>query len=271
VTSPPPCRRTRGATLVEALAALGIAALLLAATQRLIVLATRQDAELRRRLTARRAAVAVAAVLRAELELLDAAAGDLVAATESTVVLRAVRGAGYACGVRPGAIIVADSLWSPVRAADPARDSVLVWLEGDPPWTPAGGWVAAALSGVGGAACDDGSPGLRLDVAGADPRLGAAAALAPVRTFEIVEYRAYPDAARTWWLGIRTRAGATWAATSPVAGPLAPRGLTLRLLDAGGAAVVAPGSAVAVELEIRGMIGRYVDSLRTVIAMRPPR
>ncbi len=264
-------RATRGATLVELVTVLGLAALLLTATQRLLVLATRQDAELRRRLAARRAVVATAAVLRTELETLDAAAGDLVVATDSSIVIRAVRGAGYACAAGPNAVVIADSLWTEVRATDPTRDSLFVWLEGDPPWVPAGGWIALGISGAGGGTCDDGSAGLRLDVPGAGTRLPGSIAGAPVRTYEVVEYRAYPDASRTWWLGIRTRSGAGWATTSPVAGPLAPRGLTLRLLDQGGAVTAVAESAFVVELHARGLVGRYGDSLRTVVNVRPPR
>lgn len=260
----------RGATLAEMAVVMLVAGILLAAAGLLVQASHRLDDGVRRMLAARHAARDAALVLAAELDGLAAPGGDVTLAGDTAVVLRALRGSGVVCGVRGGpALVVRAGLWHGARAVDPARDSLLVFLEGALPWTAATGWVRSGIAGTGGGACDDGAAGLRLDLAaGGDPRLAATPVGAPVRTMETVEYRAYRDAAGDWWLGVRGVTGGAWSVISPVAGVLAPRGLTLTALDSSGLpATTAPFASV--RIVVRAQWSPRADTAELIAALSP--
>ncbi len=266
---PAPLTGRRGTTLIEALLALAVGGVLMAAVAWLLARGLRADGLVRRRRAARTAARAAADALARELEPLSAAGGDLVRATDSSIVLRAQRAFGFVCAVGPGPTLVLEDLRLALsRNPDPARDSVLVWSDGDPLRAADDGWVPAGLDAVAATTCDGGEPATALSLAAGDPRLGGLVAGAPVRTFETVEYRSYRGGDGLWWLGSRTAMAAGWTVTSPVTGPLAARGLRLRYLDAALAPVSSVESSAVVEVSVASRVGPAADSLVILVGVR---
>lgn len=248
-------RRPDGFSLVEALVALTVSGVVLAAACGALLGATRRASAQRAERLRHHGVRSAALVLSAELANLSPGAGDILAAADTAVTIRAMRSFAIACEVRPPDVVVlADSLTFALRALDPARDSVLLFREGDPVRPDDDAWVAGAATSVASDRCPSRAAGTRLTLSGVD--LAGVAAGAPLRTFEIQDYRLYRDGAGDWWLGVRGPGASGWSATSPIAGPLRPHvGLQIRLMDAGGAPVPTPVGARLAEVTVRAVEG----------------
>ncbi len=250
-------RWRRGITLVECAVALAVSSIVLAAVWALL-LAGWQTARAAAATTAVRQGVrAAATVLGEELRGVAAGAGDILAISDSAVALRASRGLGFLCaGPTGSAVVLGDSLLSTTRTVDPSRDSALVFREGDPMLSDDDRWLHAGISSTRGGACADGTNGTRLVLTGASgAELAGVSAGAPVRIFEILEYRRYVDASGLGWLGVRgTASGGGWAATSPLAGPLRTRdGVVFRFAGRDGRTTTVPGDVALVEAAVHGL------------------
>ncbi len=244
--------RARGLTLVECLVAFVVSSVLVAAIDASLVAGQRFAHLSAAARSARQNLRAAAAVLRGELESVSPAA-DLVALADSAVRLRALRAAGVVCAVSsPGTVVLDDSRFSQLRTADPARDSVRVFVERDPFTASDDGWIAAAVLAVRRASCPGGAAATALTLGAAPSDLAGIAPGAPLRVFELVEYRRYRDAAGAWWLGIRNASSGGWSAMSPVAGPLRPAaGLVFRYVDHRLLPTGVPDSVALVEADIQ--------------------
>ena len=242
----------RGMTLIECMVSLVVSSVLVGAVDASLVAGQRFARYTEASRGLRQNVRAAAGVLRAELEGASPPAGDLIAASDSAVVIRAQRGFGVVCAVMsPGSVILDDSLLSLLRAIDPAKDSARIYLDGDPLTTTDDHWTASAITQVRRGTCANGSAGTMLALSltlSEFEKIGIGVA---VRTFEIAEYRRYRDAQGLWWLGVRNPSGSGWSSSSPVAGPLKGRGgLQLRYLDATLAPTTFPDSVALIEADI---------------------
>lgn len=258
----------RGMTLAECLVALVVSLAILAAVDASLALGQRFTRASKAARGLRQNLHAAAAVLRAELEGVSTAAGDLLAISDSAVVLRVPRVFGVVCGLSPpGVLVLDDSLLSQLRAADPARDSALVFREGDSLTATDDRWVNGPVTQVRRGRCAGGSPGTVIGVGAPAPGMAGVGMGAPVRIFEIAEYRRYRDASGLWWLGVRNPAGSGWAATSPIAGPLAPSGgLVFAWRNAALAPTLDPDSVAYVDVILRMLDQRRFAPGRAVTA-----
>ncbi len=261
---------------------MAIGSVVLMAAGRLALSARRFWFAEREAIAARHALRSAAAILTAELRGLSPTAGDLLAGSDTAITLRAARGLYQVCGVSGGGTALTARLDDALAPAtpEPGRDGVLVLLTAEP--DSADRWLRAELAGVAAAACPDGAPGVRFELDPADPPEAFASVTpgAPLRLFETVTYRLYNDGTGTWWLGVRTWQGAAWAATSPLAGPLAPRtGLAFSYRDGAGGIVPANSAvrAIGIVLRVAGTVpvqaagwrpGVRTDSLAAVVAPR---
>ncbi len=274
----------RGVTLVETVVATVLSCLAIAAIHGLLLRAGRFYRAQPQILDVQRGVRAVAQLLAAELRGLDATDGDVIAMSDTSLTVKAPRALGILCAsadALSGRVTIADRLTHAFRAIDPARDSVLLFSEGDTLRLDDDRWVRAGVGAVAAAACPDGAPGTRLTVtpAGGAADLETVRAGAPLRSFEVVRYRLYEDASREWWLGQQSYGG-SWSATTPLAGPLRPGdGLRFGFAGADGAPATTPASVRLIRLEVRGRslrtiavagrrAGPFVDSLSAVIALR---
>jgi hypothetical protein len=257
----PPCR---GVTLAETLVATVLSGVVVAALHGVLLRGQRFYRAQPQILEVQRGVRAVALLLPAELRGLDASDGDIVAMSDTALTVKAPRALGIVCGepdLSAGRVTVSDRLLFAFRAIDPARDSALLFRDGDTLRAADDRWIRAGVAGVGAAPCPDGSPGTRLSVtsAGGAAELEGVRAGAPLRTFEMVRYRLYVDGSRTWWLGLQSYTGG-WSATTPLAGPLRARdGLRLGFADVDGAPTTVPAAVRRILLSIRGRSLRTID------------
>ena len=266
----------RGMTLAECVVAIVVASVLLAAVDGSLMAGRRYARAASAARGLRENLHGASSVLRAELEAASPALGDLVSISDSSVVIRAQRALGFACADGAGgALVLDDASLQSLRAIDPAKDSALVYRDGDVVSSVDDRWIAAAVTQVRRGSCTNGMPGTSLTLTLAPAELAAVREGAMVRVFEIDDYRRYRDATGAWWFGVRNPSGAGWSATSPIAGPLDGKsGFALRFLDAAGASAARPESVVTIEAKIRMQDARSFanlrDSLRCVVTPRGP-
>jgi prepilin-type N-terminal cleavage/methylation domain-containing protein len=285
VTARPSSRA--GFTLVELIIAISMASIVLGAVYRILVNNQRFYRGQSVIVDVQQNVRAVAEILPAELRELDAADGDIIAMSDTSLTIKAMRGFTVICAapdVANGKITVRNGLTSGYRAVDPTRDSVLVFADGNTQVSTDDTWLHAPAAVVTtGVTCTDGSAATRYTLTG---MVGGIAQLAnvtdgsPVRTFELVNYRLYDDGTGIWWVGVRIYASGAWAATSPVAGPLRPRdGIGFTYYDAGGAVTATPANVAQIAIAVRGLStqpiqvqgrrpGQYQDSLTVRVALR---
>ncbi len=280
------CRRRRGVTLVELIVVLTIAGILLGALGRVLWASMRFYQAQSQILDVQQNVRAVLQILPIELRELDAGGGDIVSMSDTAVTVKAMRSFAVVCAppsVARAQVTVRNALTYGYRAMDAARDSVLVFREGDPVLSADDRWLRAPIAAIAPAGCADGSAGTRLTLTG---MVGGATQLdsvlqgAPLRTFETVNYRLYDDGAGAWWLGVRTHSAGSWSSTSPIAGPLRPRnGLRFEYRDAAGGATATRTAVARIRITVRGRSlvpiripgrrpGFFEDSLSTQIAVR---
>ena len=258
----------RGASLVELIVALALAALVAGSVARVFLLQTRSYRELVQRAGLADNLRAGADILAADLWSLDATDGDILALGPDSLRIRGERRFGVVCAVTPGAGVVTvtlrDTLTFGVRDFRPG-DSLLAYVPGDSEWVA--GAVASTTSP---AQCPDSAAGERL--AATFPAPGPVPGV-PIRGYEIVTYRSYRAADGSYYLGLRDAGG-----LQPLAGPLTADGLRLSYFDAAGAETATATQVQAVRIALRvvsaepvvrrGRTAVLVDSVALWLALR---
>lgn len=156
-------------------------------------------------------------------ELRDLSADDIIDADPDHIEYRAMRASGTACNATATNVTLRNSLLFTYRAIEAGRDSLFIFVEGEPALASDDQWVAAGIAGTGNANCPDGAAGTLLTLAA--PSAAYTNALpqmvfdAPVRTFERMELALYTADGRSW-LGARS-ISAGEPSLQPVLGPLA--------------------------------------------------
>jgi len=269
----------RGATVVELVVALSLFGILSLA----VVGVLRRTADAYRAQTQQidrnRSLRVAAAFLPAELRELDARDGDLVAMQPTAITIRAPRQFAVLCrDVAAGTggittIVLRDTPRYGLRDFDPDTDSLWILSEGISALPEDDRWVGGDVLSVGSAPCADGRPGRRLTVA-LGPGDGFALG-APVLGFEVITYRLYRSSEDgRWYIGQQTATD-----FQPVLGPVTTNGLSIAYFDSGGATTTDPSRVSIIEVQVRattiepirdgsGQLGRPVDSLVTVVALR---
>jgi hypothetical protein len=277
-------RRGRGLTLVELVIGLGLAAVVVDAAWRTLLVGHRFVREQAAVMEVRRGLLAATQVLSAELRELDPSGGDLIAMGPDSVSIRAPRALAFVCAAPvpgTGRLVVLDSLSYGYRAVDPARDRALVFREGRADTPDDDAWLDFGIGSVAaGGNCDGGAAGTGLELTGSVAALDSVTVGSPVRTYERATYRAYRDGDGIWWLGVRSFTHGAWAAISPVAGPLrSASGLSFSYFDLAGAPTGDPAAVSRIAFAVRGMSSallqeargrqrRFEDSLTASVALR---
>ncbi|HEY0779974.1 MAG TPA: hypothetical protein VGD56_18560 [Gemmatirosa sp.] len=298
----------RGATLVEALVATVLAAVVLGAALDAVVRVARVRREHEARASARAQLAQAATALTSDFRpLTTVAAGDdsadLRALADTAVEVMATVGGGVTCAVAPaaggagagvgstielagapgGSSTLALAWWTaPPRAGDvvAVHDDAGTATRADDRWTVR--TVRAVSEGTtycrSGpfAAASGGASRVRLtlDLPLLPATVGAGAPLRVARRRRFSLYRATEG----WQLGVRDWDGSMWETVQPVAGPFdapAARGLHLEAIGATGTAVQVPAVSGVEELRVllRTSCNRYDRRLRctdsTVAVVRP--
>jgi hypothetical protein len=236
---------------------------------------------------------AALSILPAELRELDAADGDIIAMSSTSLTIRAMRQLGFLCATpEPSddgqqSLIVRQRPFFGVTQSFTAGDSVLLYYEGDPATRNDDGWLRGEVAAVSNEDCPDpdhSRPGYRVTL-----RLqrtdvtGAITSGSPVRGFTTVTYASYRSPADgQWYLG-QELAG-QGGTVQPLVGPLiGPNGLTFGYFDGTGSPTTTPAAVREIEIRVRGRTALPVrgasgagmayltDSVVTRVALRGTR
>jgi prepilin-type N-terminal cleavage/methylation domain-containing protein len=236
-------------------------------------------------LEVQRSARTAAQLLAADLRGSDGGDGDIVAMSDTAVTVKAARAFGILCALPDPStrtVTISNTRLFGYRAIDPARDSVLLYRDGDTLLASDDRWLRAPVASIGTARCPDGAAATRVTLggtAGGSAPLDGVTSGSPLRVFEVIRYRLYVDETRTWWLGLQSFSGG-WSATSPLVGPLRPNdGVRFEFFDAGGLPTVERTAVRLVRITVRGLSahaiaaagrrsGLYQDSLSTRVYLR---
>jgi prepilin-type N-terminal cleavage/methylation domain-containing protein len=281
----------RGFTLIEVLIGILLTVLVSGAIYQTIIASRQLQRTLYAQMDTQQTARASVLFIATALRELDGFAGDLVAATDSSLTYRAMRWTGITCsplGVSGGNLTVGlrrTQVWG-AQVPNATSDSLLLYLERDPATRNDDIWVIGGVSAVAAGTCTDGSTSTNLTFAVRSADGGNSAATAgfrvgaPVRGFQQEQVTLVADGTEFSWLGRRTRANdGTWSAIEPVVGPLvAGTGLRFALFDSLNASTSQVGQAASVAVTVRawsrevgrfnGVNGRHIDSLVTRVALR---
>jgi prepilin-type N-terminal cleavage/methylation domain-containing protein len=202
---------------------------------------------------------------------------DITIANPDLVEYRAMRGMGFVCQEPgPGAteLLVAKSNWMALRDPDATRDSLYIFIDGDPYDDDDDTWSQVDITAVATSACGV-AEAYRLTAA-AIPEVSVNT---PVRLYEVMELSLYAEGGE-WWLGARS-VSAGEAAPQPMLGPLTSDGFGLEYVDSTGNDATADLTAIkSVRLTVRGMtedavrangsgpMGRPEEELVTQVLLR---
>ena len=239
-----------------------------------------------------------AAVMAAELRMLDASEGDIKAMASDSIRIRAMRQLGVICvapvlgGSQPltGLTMVlrgsgpGDSLFFGSRTFSTATDSLLVYYEGSTTNRTDDTWLPARLTAVTAQNCTDtNKPGQRLTfnlptlVAPQANVNGNITVGSPVWGYEYnVTYRAYQDPSDSkWYLAQRDANGIL-----PIIGPLSGSGgLTFTYYDSTGTVTAVTTRVASIKIRVVGQTAQSVfgqtgspinptDSMTTWVSLR---
>jgi hypothetical protein len=201
-------------------------------------------------------------ILPAELRALSPSGGDVLAASDSSLEIRATIGAGIACTVAvdgstvtvaPVAMLRGTAL-AAFSTSPQSGDIALVFDAGVPDDSLDDRWTAREVASVDAveSGCPTpldaielaGLPAMRLRFGGGSPLAGSVRPGAFVHVVRRVRYRLYRAATGDWYLGYSEWDGSGYTVVQPVSGPFAAysrsaasTGLLMRYLDANGVEV----------------------------------
>jgi hypothetical protein len=249
-------RRSRGFTIVEAIVAIVLFALVGQTVLRLLTGSQRLFRSQSERAALQATLRASALLLPGELRELGP--GDLLALAPDQLVYRAMRLTGVACRMSPTSVTLRRRLTDGYRSLAPGRDSLLLFVEGEVSRQDDDRWDAVAVTGGWSAStCPDGAAGLALPAA-VPPAALAAAREVPVRAFEVMQFRLYASGGQ-YWLGSRSVSGGE-AQVQPALGPLAPDGLRLVFARADGSITASPAEVTSIRFTLRGLTDGTVSN-----------
>ena len=246
-----------GFTLVEMVVALGLFAVISAATLRMLLANQQMYNDQVQRMQVNATLREAAAILPAELRELDPAdpmGGDLIAMTPFAVTYRALRNLYVVCRTpsRGQSSVTLYSDYVGDRPLDYQVDSLLLFAEGDPNTAADDRWLHADLTWVAGGECPGGTPGITAGLRGLSPAaLESVSAGAPARSGPVMELLRYRDRNGIWWVGMRRlRKSGRRTQVQPLLGPLAPGGLEFSYFDVNGLVTNTPTEVASIGLTV---------------------
>lgn len=256
VTMRSPRTRRAGFTLIELLVAMVLMGIIGAVTMRLMVNMQRGSRAQSQRVSLQGNMRAGISLLPSELR--EISAGDVLIADPDRIRYRAMRSAGVACAVTTNTVTLRNELLFGYRPVEAVRDGVFLFLDDNIATAGDDTWLRLLVTGVNASACPDGDPATQLTVLNA--ATGAAMEQvahvdkveveAPVRAYEVMEFRLY-EADGRFWLGGQSISTAG-SQVEPVLGPLTADGLLFTYRDRTGAATGVLANIRTIEVALNG-------------------
>jgi prepilin-type N-terminal cleavage/methylation domain-containing protein len=251
----------RGFTLIEMLIALVLLAIVAEVLVRLLTASQRVSRAQSQQVVLQSNVRAGALLVPNELRELSVGGSDpdLLVLGRDSITYRAMRSAGVACAATPVRITLRAALGSGYRDPAPGRDSLLVYVEGDPRTSADDHWSVFPVAGAPSAgSCPDGAPATVLATLIPSDTIARLALETPVRTFEVMQFRLYQSGGQ-YWLGSRG-VSAGEAQMQPILGPLKTNGFELAYFDSTGVPTAAIPAVRTIEVTIRGVTDGTVSN-----------
>jgi prepilin-type N-terminal cleavage/methylation domain-containing protein len=291
----------RGFTMVELLVALVLLGLVSAALYRVLVNNQRLYMAQTARIDLSQNIRAAVNILPAELREIDAADGDIIAMSATSLEVRAMRWLGFACvapvmgGVTTNGLTITIRGGAPgqpmffgSRAINVATDTMLLYYDGDATTRNDDYWARGVFTGIApvAATCPDPTvppqPGrlvtFNLNLLGIGVnQAGAIPTGAPVWGYEHVKYQLYQAADGFWYIGLQPGGQ---GALQPLIGPVLANGLTFTYYDVNGNVTATRAQVARVDITVRARSQNpvrgggqapaavMVDSITTSVALR---
>jgi len=247
--------RRRGVSLVELVVALGLLSLVGAVTLRALLAFFQEVATLRERSALQADGRTGALLVQSELRELGVAPGgpaDLIGMATDSITYRAPRGHGVSCWLETGQVRILDTPllpFSALRGISPGRDSLLLFVEGNPASAADDLWLRLPVLSVAASACA-GSPAIAVGTVDFIPllpggELNAVEVGGPVQTFEVMRLKEYVSTGHRW-LGLESLSGGD--VVQPVLGPLSGSGVTVAYLGEAGTPTIDPRAVRSIEV-----------------------
>jgi hypothetical protein len=184
---------------------------------------------------------------------------DILAIAPSDITYRGMRGIGFICqpptatGIR-----ISRSTFSGYRDPEAGRDSLYVFIDGDPDTSADDGWLPVAITAVSTAPACPGAMGAGITLTTPNtPALVGLATGTPLRFFEVMQLKLHEADGKSW-LGARSVSAGE--AVQPVLGPLADDdGFALSYSDAAGVATADRTAIKSIRITLRGISGDAVN------------
>lgn len=218
-----------------------------------------------------------------QINISPAGVSDIVAMGPDSITYRAMRGTGVACSITASEVRILTSTWYGYRVPVAARDTLLLFMEGDPNVGSDDQWVPLRISSVNMASTCGARAAIALGTTintGTYPLasfLPTGVTEAPARTFETMQLRLTTSGGQNF---IGARSVSNGDALTPAVGPLAAGGLRMAYYDSTGAATTNAGRVRTVDVTIIGLSDGQVrltasspltslqDSMTTRVSLR---
>lgn len=181
----------------------------------------------------------------------------------SDITYRAMRAMGFVCQTPTSTEIrLARISYSGYRDPQAIRDSVYVFIDGDPNATADDAWLPIRVTAVSTANTCGGAAAITLTIAPLTAAQTAALIAVPIgtpaRIYEVMQLQLYVSGGKSW-LGARS-VSAGEVAVQPVLGPLtAGNGLAFEYLGASGATTTDPKAIKSIRVTIRGVTDQNIN------------
>lgn len=249
----------RGFTLTEIMIALTLMLIVMGAVYRMMIATQRLSRGQAERMTLQsNVRIGSLAVLNDLRELNTVPGGppaqnDILAIAATDITYRGMRGIGFICQPPTATEIrLSRSGFSGYRDPQAVRDSLYVFIEGDPDRDADDAWLPVAITAVSTTVACPGTVGAGITLTTPDtPALVGLATGTPVRSFEIMQLKLHQAGGKSW-LGARSVSAGE--VVQPVLGPLADAdGFQLSYLDAAGAVTADRTATKSIRITLRGI------------------
>jgi prepilin-type N-terminal cleavage/methylation domain-containing protein len=249
----------RGFTLIEIMMALTIMLIVMGAVYKLILSTQRLSRGQAERVSLQSNVRIGSLVVLSDLRELNTVAGgsadqnDILAIAATGITYRAMRGIGFVCQAPTATEIrISRSSFSGYRDPQAARDSLYVFIDGNPDTELDDAWLPLAITAVSTATACPGiiGAGITLSTPNTASLVGLATGT-PIRLYEVMEIKLHPADGKSW-LGARSVSAGE--SIQPVLGPLADAdGFLLSYLDAGGGVTADRTAIKSIRVTLRGI------------------